>query len=146
MLLGDICIPRIENCIIPWSEQPTGLQIVTNADGELDYACEDCEDLFYSFEGRCENECDIDKCTFCVSENHCTHCEDGYIPHYDRCIERTAIPGCKTFNATDNRLCEVCEIGWSLNWDKTGCINCSAHSEGCNECESTRVPHSKDFF
>lgn len=112
----------------------------------IDYACNECVDLYYSFEGRCEDECEITHCTNCVSEHHCISCDDGFVPYFDICKPSTAIPGCKTLNSTDNRLCEICEIGWSLNWDKTGCIDCSAHSPGCTECESTRVAHSKDFF
>lgn len=84
MLLGDICIPRIANCTIPWSDQPTGLELVTDDAGNLvDYACKECEDLYYPFEGRCDNECTIDHCTNCVSKHHCISCQDGFIPHYD---------------------------------------------------------------
>jgi hypothetical protein len=37
-------------------------------------------------------------------------------------------------------------LGWSLNWDKTGCIHCLEEMPGCEVCESTRVRGSDQFY
>ena len=144
-LLEKRCLPKIENCLISLLDQPEGLSIV-DVNGIKEYHCDECHGLFYPENGRCDQECDIDHCNFCVSEHYCTQCEDGFIPFFSTCLAREAIDGCKDYNSSDNRLCETCEMGWSLNWDKTRCLNCLDYMEGCDTCESTRVKQSTEIF
>lgn len=129
-----VCLPKIQNCKVPMSVQPNGLLL---SECETFYICPDCAGVYYQ-DGPLCTACDIEHCTICEDAHYCTACEEGWMPLVNECVPSTGILNCQTIDSYNNSRCGDCYEGYSLNWDRTRCLDCNSMVHGCSECSERR--------
>lgn len=97
--------------------------------------CSVCNDNYYI---NSENKCSENTATNCLTKsktsNTCATCDSTQAEYNyfkeGKCIT-VNIPNCEKF-ASENR-CEVCKVGYGLNFNKAKCLNNSPGEDGGTE-------------
>jgi len=156
MLVNKACIPKIENCVIPFDQQPAKLTTVGTTK-----ECPACIEGFSSFTPAKTTDkkqcvwCDksIPFCSECSDQGRCTKCINNYIPNLNQTKCQQPFWNCNDKveeygNDGIDHVCRDCQRGyfWSSEERKCeecpfkltdqGCLACGLEGTLCFECDS----------
>lgn len=81
--------------------------------------------------------CNVTGCSFCLSDNECYECRDGYMFGSDNttCEAFCDISNC--FTCEDDSTCGVCSYGFTLSEDSKSCIDKTTEQTNTSNCSAS---------
>jgi hypothetical protein len=135
--LENACTHWFENCLIPTTDQPIGLEntSISPTDDRLTWYCGVCSEGFY-FDPN-TNICTpctvMDNCELCRSKDLCDRCGSNWIASGNTCSD-PLFPNCKFLNSEDGHVCDTCNDFYGRSPEGYYCSDCTDYTPGCVHC------------